>query len=269
MADAPSLSIVVVSYNVRDALDVCLASVASADGARGAQVLVVDNGSTDGTLAMLDDRWPGVRVLAGGGQNIGFGAACNRGVREAGGELVLLLNPDTVVTDAALSTLIAALVTHPGAGAVGPRLVDAGGRPELSFGPAVSPLGELRQQRLMARYARGARGAVERVERWTSEPGPRQWLTAACLLIRRTDFEAVGGFDERFFMYYEDVDLCVRLRQRGRDVRFVPSATVQHLRGASGGSNPELARRRRESQLAYYQKHHPRWVPALRWYLWL
>lgn len=266
MSDGPSLATVIVSYNVRIDLDSCLHALKAADLPGSHDILVVDNGSTDGTAEMLGERWPSVRVIRTG-RNIGFGPANNLGVRQTQSEMVLLLNPDTVVEAAAIRTLLQALAAHPEAAAVGPRLVDAEGRPELSFGPDVSPFGELRQKRLMTRYARRLGGAVAKVERWTRAPGPRAWLTAACLLVRRDDFDAVGGFDERFFMYYEDVDFCLRLRQVGRALRFVPTATVRHLRGASAGSNRDLVRRRRESQLAYYEKHHPAWVPLLRAYL--
>jgi GT2 family glycosyltransferase len=153
------------------------------------------------------------------------------------------------------------------AAAAGPRLVDADGRPELSFGWPASPLGELRQKLVLTAYRLGLPPAARRVERWTREPGSRYWVSGACLLLRRADLDAVGLLDERFFMYLEDVDLCLSLRTRGRLVLFVPSAEVRHLRGRSVSSNPELERRRRQSQMAYYRKHHPKWAPVLRWYL--
>ncbi len=98
-------------------------------------------------------------------------------------------------------------------------------------------------------------------------PGEREWVSGACLLVRRPDLEAVNLLDERYFMYTEDVDLCVRLRARGRTIRFVPAAEVVHLRGRSAGRNPRTEEARRRSQLAYYDKHYPAWVPVLRWYL--
>lgn len=267
MPDRPSLAVIVVSYNVRDQLAACLMSLASSrDEAGPMSVTVVDNGSSDGTVAMLRGRWPAVQLIVAE-TNLGFARANNRGVRHTPGDVVLLLNPDTVVAPGAIAALVEALISHPEAAAAGPRLVDAAGRAELSFGWAVSPLGEWRQQRLMTRYANGVGAASRRIEQWTQAAGPRKWLSAACLLVRRVDFDAVGGFDERYFMYYEDVDLCVTLGRRGRAILFVPTATVQHLRGQSGSSHPDLARRRRESQVAYYQKHHPFWVPLLRWYV--
>ena len=139
--------------------------------------------------------------------------------------------------------------------------------PELSFGPPISPWGELKQKTLLALYQRRFRRIVRYVERRSREAGERAWVSGACLLIRRIDLEAVGGLDERFFMYTEDVDLCTSVRARGRKVLFVPEAEILHLRGRSAGRNPETERLRRLSHLAFYEKHLPRWVGLLRLYL--
>lgn len=252
-----SVDIVIVSHNVRDDLDRCLASLAEAGLPPATTCTVVDNASTDGTPDMLRTRWPQVRLLEAGG-NLGFARANNLGIRATTGALVLLLNPDTVVPPGAVEALRHALDAHGDTAAVGPRLVDAQGRPELSFGPMVSLLGEARQKWVGDAYARGARWAVRRVERLTRMPGERPWLSGACLLCRRTDLDAVGGFDERYFLYTEDVDLCAAFRARGRRVRFVPEVTVTHLGGRSGATAPAAtARLRRRSQLAFYEKHHP------------
>ena len=111
------------------------------------------------------------------------------------------------------------------------------------------------------------RSIVRTVDGWSRSAGEREWVSGAALLVRRTDFEAAGGFDERFFMYTEDVDLCVSLRRRGRRILFVPQSEIVHLRGRSVVRNPSVARLRRRSQIAYYEKHHPAWVPLLKAYL--
>lgn len=267
MPDPRSLDIIIVSYNVRDELQGCLRALAE-DGQPGAEttVTVVDNGSTDGTVEMLRSGWPGVRLIDVGA-NAGFARANNLGIRATHGAQVLLLNPDTVVRRGAIAALLAALATSPRAAAAGPRLVDAEGRPEISFGPAISPWGELRQKAVGALYERRFAPVTRWIERRTRDAGVRDWLSAACLLLRRADLEAIGLLDEDLFLYTEDVDLCVRLRQRGREVLFVPEAEVVHLRGQSAGRNPATRQLRRRSQMAYYKKHHPRWVPLLRLYL--
>lgn len=261
----PSLATVIVSYNVRADLERCLDSL---DGQVPPQAItVVDNRSTDGTLAWLAERWPAVHAIDAGA-NLGFSRANNLGIRATSSDLVLLLNPDTIVPTGALTGLVAALGAHPDTAAVGPRLLDGEGRVELSFGPMISPWGEFRQRRLLRAYESGTAWAVAEVERLTRAPGVRDWITGACLLARRDDLEAVGLLDERYFMYTEDVDLCAALRARGRRVRFVPEVTVHHLRGRSAAAAPgPTAQRRRESHLAFYRKHHPAWAPLLAFWL--
>jgi GT2 family glycosyltransferase len=215
---------------------------------------------------MLRERWPGVTAIAVGA-NVGFARANNLGIRATQSDFVLLLNPDTSAPASALRALFEALARRPDAAAAGPRLIDGDGRPELSFGWTISPTGELFQKLLLALYRRRVESVVRRVERWTREAGEREWVSGACMLVRRTDLDAVGLLDERFFMYTEDVDLCVSLRNRGRKILFVPDAEIRHLRGRSAGTNPDTQRLRRHSQLAYYRKHHPTWVPLLRAYL--
>jgi N-acetylglucosaminyl-diphospho-decaprenol L-rhamnosyltransferase len=261
-----SLAVIIVSYNVRDELDACLRSIVGHTDPFEITVTVVDNGSSDGTPGMLTQRWPAVRVLAAG-TNLGFARANNIGIRATRSDLVLLLNPDTVAGPQAIPLLVRALLAERGAAAAGPRLVDEHGLPELSFGWSLGPFGELRQKLVGSLYDRRVTAMVRQVERWTREGGAREWVSGACLLVCREDLEAVGLLDERYFMYTEDVDLCVALRKRGRRIMFVPEAEVVHLRGRSASRNPQTERLRRQSQLAYYAKHHPRWVPLLKAYL--
>jgi GT2 family glycosyltransferase len=262
-----SLAIVIVSYNVRPDLERCLRSLAAHPPARPTTIVVVDNASADGTADAVRRDFPAVQVLDAGG-NLGFARANNLGIRATASDLVLLLNPDTMVEDGQIDRLVAGLLSDAGAAAAGPRLVDGDGRPELSFGPPLSPWGEFRQRRLMRALERGAPWALAHVDRMTTAPGPRAWVSGACLLAWRADLDAVGLFDERYFLYTEDVDLCAAFQARGRRVIFVPAATVRHLRGRSGSGAPAATeRRRRDSHLAFYRKHHPAWAPLLAWWL--
>ena len=181
---------------------------------------------------------------------------------------MLLLNPDTVVPTGALDTLVASLEARPEAAVVGPRLVDAGGRAELSFGAMIGPLAELRQKLLVTGNDRCAPIVGAYVDRLTRRGREVDWVSGACLLVRRADAETVGLIDERYFMYAEDVDFCAAMRARGRTVLFHPDAQVVHLRGRSVTPMPRAAEAAyRRSQLAFYSKYHPRWVPFLRAYL--
>jgi N-acetylglucosaminyl-diphospho-decaprenol L-rhamnosyltransferase len=250
------LSIIIVSFNARADLERCLESLRAAPPAASHEILVVDNGSTDGS-GDAARRSAGVRVIDAGA-NLGFARANNVGIRASSGEHLLLLNSDTLVPAGAIDQLMAELARHPDVAVVGPRLVDANGRAELSFGRMIGPLNELRQQWL-------ARGPVDALTRRRQYP---DWVSGACLLVRRTDAEAVGLVDERYFMYAEDVDFCAAIRARGRRILFTPDVEIVHLRGRSAASAPgDTYDAYRRSQVAFYKKHHPGWAPLLELYL--
>jgi N-acetylglucosaminyl-diphospho-decaprenol L-rhamnosyltransferase len=250
------LSIVIVSFNARADLEACLRSLQTAPPSIPCEIIVVDNDSSDDSAAAAE-RVAGVRVIRMG-RNAGFSAANNAGIRTSGGDLVLLLNSDTIVPPGALDRLVARLIATEAAAIAGPRLVDADGRPELSFGRMIAPLNELRQQRRTAAWIQAETGREQFVD----------WVSGACLLVRRADADAAGLLDERFFLYTEDVDFCHAVRQLGRRVLFTPAAEITHLRGRSRASQPEASRAAyRRSHLAFYQKHHPLWAPLLKLYL--
>ena len=259
----PRLSIIITTFNSSGQIDACLASLAEHPPSVDHETLVVDNASPDGTTVAVRQRWPGVRVIDAG-ENVGFARANNTGMRQTSGELVLLLNPDTVAPAGTLDA-IASLEASPEAAVVGPRLVDERGRGELSFGVMIGPFAELRQKLLVKGNERRVPIISAYVDRLTRRAREVDRVSGACLLVYRSDAEAVGLMDERHFVYAEDVDFCASMRARGRTVRFHSDAQVVHLRGRSAVSMPratEAAYRR--SQLAFYSKHHPRWAPLLR-----
>jgi GT2 family glycosyltransferase len=261
------VSIVIVSYNSRHDLDPCLRSLTDHRPRVDHEIVVVDNASTDGTVDYLRRQWPAVRLIEAGG-NIGFSRANNVGIRAATGELVLLLNPDTIVPAGALDALVRVLDSDAAAAVVGPRIVDAGGRAELSFGRMISPLAELRQRVLVRGHDRRMPVISAVVERMTRRSRPVDWVSGACLLIRRSDLDAVGLLDERFFLYTEDVDLCAAVRARGRRVLFAAEIEIIHVRGQSVASDRSAsAVAYRRSRIAFYEKHHPKWVWLLKAYL--
>ena len=150
----------------------------------------------------------------------------------------------------------------PGASVVGPKIVDGNGQSELSYGRMMTPLAEVRQK-LLVRHA-----SPLTLSRLTSETRQVDWVTAACMLVRRRDAEAAGLLDERYFMYCEDVDFCAAVRANGGKIYFTPVAQIVHLRGRSWRSGPAAtAESYRRSHLAFYRKHHPWWAPLLKTYL--
>jgi N-acetylglucosaminyl-diphospho-decaprenol L-rhamnosyltransferase len=261
------LTIVIVTFNSAAEIGACLGALAAACANTAYDVVVVDNASPDGSAAIVRSGHPEVRVIDAGG-NLGFARANNIGIRATAGELVLLLNPDAVATPGAIDRLVGVLDAEPRVAVTGPRIADRDGHAELSFGPMIGPLAELRQKTLGRGHAGGWPIVAARVEHMTRQPSYPDWVSGACLLIRRRALEQAGLLDERYFLYTEDVDLCAAVRAQGGLVRFSPEAVVVHGRGASRASAPGPAEEAyRGSQLAFYRKHHPAWAPLLAAYL--
>jgi N-acetylglucosaminyl-diphospho-decaprenol L-rhamnosyltransferase len=261
------LAIVIVSFNARDDLARALQGLHDAPPATSHAIVVVDNASTDGAPGMVRARFPAVTVLDAGG-NLGFAAANNRGIAATASALVLLLNPDTAIPAGAIDRMVGRLDRSPEVAALGPRLVDGEGRAELSFGRMYSPWTEARRKAALLLDARGFGPTRAWIGRATRRERDVDWVSGACLLVRRAAGDAVGWLDERYFMYAEDVDFCAALRARGGRVLFTPVAEVVHLRGRSGAGRPGPTRDAwRASHLAFYRKHRPRWAPLLAWYL--
>jgi len=260
------VSIIIVSFNAREDLERCLASLRAAPPAVSHEIIVVDNASTDGS-AEAARRYSDVRLIEAG-SNLGFARATNIGIRASTGTNLLLLNSDTIVPPHAVDRLVDELQRHPDVAIVGPRLVGADGRAELSFGRMIGPFNELRQKLLVRGQARRVPLMSSLVERMTRRTYSPDWVSGACLLVRRSDAESVSLIDERYFMYTEDVDFCAAIRARGRRVLFVPAVEIVHLRGRSAATASAATQSAyRRSRLAFYEKHHPAWAPLLRLYL--
>jgi N-acetylglucosaminyl-diphospho-decaprenol L-rhamnosyltransferase len=258
---ADDVDMIIVNHNTRDELADCLKSLHDARPACVARIIVVDNHSTDDSVATVERRWPDVEIRALD-HNIGFGPANNVALRESTASYCLLLNSDTVVPPGAIDALLDRLIAN-GATAAGPLLRDGHGRPEISFGPMLAPWSELVQKMRVRLAARGGSLADWYVGPLVSAERFVDWVTGACLLVRREAARDAGFFDERYFLYEEDVDFCAALRARGGTILFTPRAEVQHLRGRSAPSRASRAHYDR-SHLAFYEKHHPAWAPALR-----
>jgi N-acetylglucosaminyl-diphospho-decaprenol L-rhamnosyltransferase len=264
----PDLSIVIVSYNVCDLLADCLDSI-RADGVRitgrdtgppdGAQaeVIVVESGSSDNTAAMLRESYPWVSVIEPG-RNTGFAGGNNLGIAASRGRYALALNPDTRVLDGALATMIDYMDAHPDVGALGPGLLNPDGTIQPSrrrFPTLWTALCEdtvfmpLAPRRMFDRYFMRDTDDAETVE--------VDWVQGTALLARREVIEQVGGFDEQFFMYSEEVDWQRRIKAAGWRIVHLPDAQVIHL----GGKSSEQVGARRDiyyhtSKASYFAKHH-------------
>jgi N-acetylglucosaminyl-diphospho-decaprenol L-rhamnosyltransferase len=261
-AARPRLSVLVVSYNVAPLLRECLASLAEAD-----EVVVVDNASSDGSTEMVRREFPGVTLVASR-ENRGFSAAVNVAAGAATGDLLLLLNPDAAVAPGVLGAMRAALGRRPDAAAIGFRQVDSRGAFQLSFGPPPSLVLELIRMIVQRRLDAGDRRLARLVDRLVSRPVKVPWVSGSAFLVRRAAFEAVGGFDEAFFLYFEDIDFCLRLRKEVGSVYYVPEPSVLHHRGRSAAGDPaEAGRAYRRSQLLYWRRYRGDGVARLiQWY---
>ncbi len=270
MADS-SLAAIYVSYNTRDLLRASLRSLfdsLSRYGPDQAEVWVVDNASGDGSTAMVAEEFPAVRLIANA-DNRGFGAANNQAIGASQGDHLLLLNPDTIVEADAPARLSGFLAEHPEAAVIGPALVSPDGSfqhsafrfPNLAMGfIEFFPLNHrLLDARLNGRYPRSH----------YRQPFQVDHPLGACLLLGRTAVEQVGLFDESFFMYYEEVDLCLRLRRAGWQAWCLPQARVVHYGGQSTGQvAPEMFRQLHSNKLRLFRKHYsPATCLVARWIL--
>ena len=257
------LDVVIVSYNTRVDLVACLRSIRSAPPARPHSIVVVDNGSHDGSVEAVRAEFASVRLIEMG-RNAGFAAANNAGIRASSSPLVLLLNSDTLAPAGALDGLCDRLEAT-GATAAGPRLIDGDGRPEISWGSMLSPWSEWVQSRRVAASKSSLPQARRRVDNLTSVERRVDWVSGGCLLVRRDAAVKAGLLDERFFMYEEDVDFCATLRRQGGSILFTPAVTVIHLRGRSMKAAARAKPSHYDvSHLAFYEKHAPMWAPVLR-----
>jgi N-acetylglucosaminyl-diphospho-decaprenol L-rhamnosyltransferase len=232
------VDVVIVSYRSRELLRRCLDSLHAHPPRAGMKVIVVDNASGDDTLEMVSEDYPEVEPVASPA-NLGFAAATNLGARRGRAPYLLALNPDTVVTAGALDTVIGTMETHPQAAVVGPRLVREDGSldhaAKRSFPTPLSALGHFTG---LGRRP-GARGRLAAYRAPEVESGPVDAVNGAFMLIRRDLFERVGGFDEGYWMYMEDLDLSYRLAQAGWVSWYEPAAKVVHVKGGTvGGERP-------------------------------
>jgi N-acetylglucosaminyl-diphospho-decaprenol L-rhamnosyltransferase len=230
-----ALSIVIVAYQSGEFLRRCLPAVADSTG----EIVVVDNGSPGGETARLCAGFSNIRLIERE-RNDGFGSAANAGVAATEGHWILLLNPDAWPEGDAVERLVRFAEEEPGLGAAGPLLYNPEGRPQRStIRPPLSPLALALWAAFPHALSR-AYGVLRGPARHTPRDG--EFLQASALLLRREAFEEVGGFDESFFMYGEDADLCARLRDAGWDMAVCPEARFVHVGGGStDGEGERLA----------------------------
>mgnify|MGYP001345208624 CR=1 FL=1 len=259
------LSIIIVSYNTCSHLDACLYSLTENPPQCKYDITVVDNGSTDGSIEMVKSKWRNVRLIETG-CNLGYAAANNYGIRETESEFILLLNSDTIVHPETVDLLIKQLKQQDDVGIVAPRIVDSDSEIELSHGSMINPWNSTWQR--LKEYL--LRRQFPFISKWITLSASKtqfaDWVSGACLLVRRNDALQVGLLDERFFLYTEDVDFCSSIRALDKKILYFTGSTITHYRGQSSlGATTHQAYR--QSLMSFYAKHYPSWLPLLRFYL--
>lgn len=232
----------------------CIASLRAAGGDE-AEVLVVDNGGGD-----PPELPPGVRLIRNA-RNEGFARACNRGIAASGGEILLLINPDARVLPGFFERAARLFAADPRLGIAGPRITGEDGKLQLSARREITlASGLVGRTSLLTRLLPGSRLVREEFPASAdpSRPAEVDWVSGACMLVRRRALEEAGPLDERFFMYFEDADLCRRVRMRGWRVRYEPELEAVHSAGGSSHDRPRAVWLLHKSAFLYHRKHGPR-----------
>lgn len=254
------LSIVIVSWNTRDLLAKCLASIYQYPFSGAFEVLVVDNASSDDSAEMVRQDYPKVSLFANT-DNVGFAKANNQAIRHCAGHYILLLNPDTELKADALDQLVGFMEQTPRAGAAGSQLLNADGtmqiscHPELTLGREIWRLLHLDQVMPLAVY---------RQERWETDRAREvDIIQGASLILRKSALDQVGWLDEDYFIYTEEVDLCYRMKKAGWKLYWVPQSRVIHYGGQSTQQVPrQMFLRLYQSRVLYFRKNHGRLTAA-------
>jgi len=251
------LSIVILCWNDRKVIGDCLRSIFDGTHKTTFEVIVSDNGSTDDSVEFIHREFPQVRVLENG-VNLRFAKGNNAGIRVSEGEYVLILNPDTIIHEGSLDGLVAHADDHPEAGALGCKILNRDG----TYQRCQWPPHTLRSEWCSALYL----GFLARFSEWFQTGAYARWkgetertvgwLAGCCILIRRALLERLGGFDERFFCYYEDTDLCRRVWEAGYSVLYTPDFVITHLQGQSTVNRFARITFALDAQITRYRYYH-------------
>jgi hypothetical protein len=262
------LSICLLNWNTREDLRRCLQSLRASGCALEREIIVVDNASTDGSPEMVAREAPEVRLIVND-SNLGFAAGNNAALRASTGRYCLLLNPDTQVRPCALSSLVEALEAEPNAAAAGPKLLNGDGSIQYSCRRFPNFATGLFRRSPLGRFF--PRNRFEReylMKDWAHDRAREvDWISGAASCMRREALEQVGLLDERYYMFCEDVDWCLRARKLGWRIVYAPQAEIIHFRGRSTDLAPfRMAAEFHRSMERFYWKHYASsWPGALRW----
>ena len=244
------MSIVLVCWNNKTYLDPCLKSLYAGGLKSTFDVIVVDNGSTDGSQQMLAEKYPDVKLIQNAG-NVGLGKASNQGIEATDGRHVLLLNNDTLVNGPALDVLVEYLDAHPEVGATAGKLMN----PDGSFQSGFAPFSTLLEEFLIVTHIGELLWAGYPSHGDSNEIKETGWMSSACLLVRRAALDKIGLLDESYFIYGDEADLQYRLNKAGWKVVFLPNSSIIHF----GGRSMDRWKRRKmvyRGKMMFYKKNY-------------
>lgn len=260
------VTVVIVSFNTREILANCLDALFKSGMGREMEVFVVDNDSRDQSAEMVAERFPEARLIANK-QNFGFAAANNQAFRQASGEYIVLLNPDAYVLPSSIPNAVRFMDEHPECGLCGGKIISPEGRLEPSARRFPSPL-----TKLLTLSGLRAKFPQSRWLNWHEfgdfahdRPMEVDWVPGTFTIVRKAMLDKIGPFDERFFIYYEETDLCLRAKKAGWKVYFIPDAEVMHIGGASSKTRKDktfdsaasqVLSFRMRSEWLYYRKNY-------------
>lgn len=238
------LSVVIVTYNSEEYIKKCLESVFD-KLPKGTQVIVVDNASNDKTVDIIEENFSKVNLIIQS-VNLGFSKANNLGAKVADGEYLVFLNPDSQILEMNFSEVKNVFENDKNIGLIAPKLI----RQDGSTQPSVTTLPTL--SGAIARYWFGQKSAYGEYVPSSSEPIGVEAIYAACWIMKRDIFKKMGGFNEKYFLYFEDIDFCRKLKTHGLKILYYPRAVVKHFMGASGKTNPKTALLHKQSSALYH-----------------
>lgn len=239
----PLVSVIIVNYNTADMIVRCLNAVQ--EGVK--EVIVVDNASRDSSVKVITDNFPGVRLISNT-QNLGFACANNQAIPLCTGDYIYFLNPDTELKSDAVQHMMKFMESHPDVGLAGTHTVYPDDSHQIS---------------VHMRYP----GEKHTKDELAGLKGDIAWVKGASMIARRDVIDEVGGFDESFFLYGEDIDLCLSIRKKGWLIGYIPDATVVHWRGQSERTNTPAAvwKKKFDAEMIFYRKHYsPECIRAIR-----
>ena len=255
------LSIIIVNYNTKKLLGNCIASILKDKSKLSSEIIVIDNCSTDGSADFVAQNFPQVNLLLSE-QNRGYSYACNLGLRQSKGDFICLLNADTEVETGALEKMMGFFQSHPGAGAVGPKVLNEDGTLQSSCRNFPSLFRTFCENIFLWESIRPNRILGTFLLRYWMHDKVREvdYVVGCCIMVKREVLDDTGFLDETFFMYSEEVDWCFRIRKAGWKIYFLPDAKIIHHKGKSTDpEEPRMFIELHKSAIRFVRKHYPKW----------